>query len=67
MADGRLIRVLTPPILLIVWPKDATNAKNTNVGPLKERIPLTKKKAPCLDSPDFAYCLAEKRKKCKKY
>ena len=37
---------LTRPILLICWPKNAKNAKNTNVGPLKETIPLTKKKAP---------------------
>ena len=27
---------LTPPILLIFWPKNQKNAKNTNVGPLKE-------------------------------
>ena len=37
---------LTPPIFLIFWSKNSKNAKNTNVGPLKETIPLTKKKAP---------------------
>ena len=37
---------LTPLILLISWPKNAKNANNTNVGPVKETIPLTRKKAP---------------------
>ena len=37
---------LTRPILRIFRPKNPKNAKNTNVGPLKETIPLTKKKAP---------------------
>ena len=37
---------LTPPILLIFWPKNSKAVKTTNVGPLKETIPLTKKKAP---------------------
>ena len=37
---------LTPPILLIVWPKKRRNATITNVGPLKETIQKTKKKAP---------------------
>ena len=39
---------LTRPFLLTFWPENAKNAKTTDVRPLKETIPLTKKKAPFL-------------------